>query len=128
MLARTFKRVSSLRTTSVGRPCIDDVFQRKIWSLSTGKLIDECEIDATADSKQNRDMGHGDNIREELILKNATKLFERRGPDIVEISSQPRLCHEVAGRSFGDTTLKPGFSRANHGISADRQFNPECSN
>ena len=30
MVARTFKQVSRLRTTSAGRPCIDDVFHRKI--------------------------------------------------------------------------------------------------
>ena len=42
MVARTFKQVSKRRTTSAGGPCIDDVFHRKIWSLSTGKLIDEC--------------------------------------------------------------------------------------
>ena len=86
------------------------MFHWKIWSLSTGKLIDECEIDSTADSKLNRELGHTDDIRVELILKNATKLFERKGPDIVEIFSQPRLCQEVAGRNFGGTTLRPGFS------------------
>ena len=106
MVARTFKRVSRLRITSVGGPCIDDVFHRKI----IGKLIDECEIDSTADSKLNREMDHVDDIRVEPILKNATTLFERKGPDIVEIFSQPRLCQEVAGRSFGGTTLRPGFS------------------
>ena len=86
------------------------MFHRKIWSLSTGKLIDECEIDSTADSKLNREMDEVDDIRVERIFKNAIKLFERKGPDIVEIFSQPRLCQEVAGRSFGGTTLKPGFS------------------
>ena len=38
------------------------------------------------------------------------KLFEPKGPDVVEIFSQPRLCQEVAGRSFGGTTLRPSFS------------------
>ena len=55
-------------------------------------------------------MDHTDGIRVELIFKNATNMFERKGPDIIDISSQPRLCQEVAGRSLGDTTLKPGFS------------------
>jgi hypothetical protein len=55
-------------------------------------------------------MDQVDDIRVELILKNATKLFERKGSDIVEIFSQPRLCQEVARRSFGGTTLRPGFS------------------
>ena len=63
----------------------------------------------TADSKLNREMDQVDDIRVELIFKNATKLFDRRVPDIVEIFSQPRLCQEVAGRSFGGTLLKPGF-------------------
>ena len=75
-MARTFKRVPNLRSTSAGGPSIDNVFHRKIWSLSSGKLIDECEIDFTADSKLNRDMGHVDDIRVELILKNATELLE----------------------------------------------------
>ena len=42
MVARTFKRVSNLRTTSPGGPCMDDIFRTKIWSLSTGKVIDDC--------------------------------------------------------------------------------------
>ena len=65
MVSRTFKRVSRLRTTSPGGPCIDDVSHRKIWSLSTGKLIDECDIDTTADSKLNREMDQVDDIRVE---------------------------------------------------------------
>ena len=73
-----------------------------------GKLIDECEIDLTANSKLNREMDQVDDIRVEHMFKNATKLFERIGSDIVEICSQPRLCQEVAGRSFGGTTLIQG--------------------
>ena len=73
MVARTFKQVSRLRTTSAGGPCIDYVFHNKIWSVSIGKPIDECEIDSTADSKLNREMNQVDDIRVEPILKNATK-------------------------------------------------------
>ena len=51
-----------------------------------------------------------DDIRVELTLNNALKLVERKGPDVVEMFSQPRLCKEIAGRSFGGTTLRPGFS------------------
>ena len=117
-----------------GGPCIDDVSHRKIWSISTGKLIDECDIDTTADSKLNREMDQVDDIRVELVLKDATRLYERKGPDINEIFSQPRLCQEVAGRSFGGTTLKPGFSldltmndpaTGNRGTSVFSRFNPE---
>ena len=89
---------------------MDDIFARKVWSLSTGRLIDECEVDNVTDAVLNRDMGQVDDIRVELILKEAMKLYERKGPDIVELFSQPRVCQEVGGRQFGGTTLKPGYS------------------
>ena len=89
---------------------MDDIFRRKVWSLSTGKVLDDCETDAISDDKLRRDIGKVDDIRVELTLKNALKLFERKGPDVVEIFSQPRLCQEIAGRSFGGTILRPGFS------------------
>ena len=110
MVARTFKQVSKLGTTSPGGPCMDDIFRRKVWSLSTGKVLDDCETDAISDDKLNRDIGKIDDIRVEHTLKNALKLVERKGPDVVEIFSQPRLCQEIAGRSFGGTILRPGFS------------------
>ena len=81
-----------------------------MWSLSTGKVLDNCETDDISDDKFNRDIGKVDDIRVELTVKNALKLFERKGPDVVEIFSQPRLCQEIAGRSFNGTVLRPGFS------------------
>ena len=41
----------------------------------------------------------------ELILKDAIALFERQGPNVAEIFSQPRVCQEVDGRSFDGTDL-----------------------
>ena len=89
---------------------MDDIFRRKLWSLSTCKVLDDCETDAISDDKSNRDIGKVDDIRADLTLKNALKLFERKGPDVVEIFSQPRLCQKIVGRSFGGITLRPGFS------------------
>ena len=89
---------------------MDDIFSRMVWSLSTGKVLDDCETDAISDDKLNRDIGKADDIRVELTFKNALKLFERKGSDVVEIFSQPRLCQEIAGRIFGRNTLRPGFS------------------
>ena len=89
---------------------MDDIFRRKVWSLSTGKVLDDCEAEAVADDGLNRDMGQIDDISVELTLKNLVKLFERKGPNVVEILSQPRLCQEDAGRSFGGTTPRHGFS------------------
>ena len=74
------------------------------------KVLDNCETDAVTDDKLNRDLGKVDDIRVEFTLNNALKLSERKGPDVVEIFSQPRLFQVVAGRSFGGTSLRPGFS------------------
>ena len=51
-----------------------------ILSCSTSKVLDDCETDAISDDKLNRDIGKVDDIRVELTLKNALKLFERKGP------------------------------------------------
>ena len=85
---------------------MDDIFRRKVWSLSTGKVIDDCEIDAVADKMLHRDI-ELDDIRVELTLKDAVQLFERKGPDVVEIFSQPRVCQD---RSFDGVELRPGYS------------------
>ena len=87
-----------------------DIHSRKVWSLSTGKIIDEGIIDDIADYRLHRALKEPDDIRVELVLKGALKLFERKGPDIVEIYSQPRVCQEVDGRDFLGERLRPGYS------------------
>ena len=89
-VARTFKRTAVMRTTSKGGPCMEDIESRRIWSLSTGKLLDECRVNDVPDRVLNRKLEDIDDIRVELTLKNAVEMFERKGPDVVEIFSQPR--------------------------------------
>ena len=89
---------------------MSDIHSRKIWSLSTGKIIDSSIIDDTPDAQLHRFLDVPDDIRVELTLKGAEKLFERKGPDIVEIYSQPRVCQEVDGRDFSGQRLRPGYS------------------
>ena len=110
VVARTFKRVSRLRTTSAGGPCMDDIAHRRVWSLSSGRMIDECEVDTTSDAELNRTLPEVDDIRVELTLKNAAELYRREGPDVVELYSQPRVCQEVGGRDFAGTRPTPGYS------------------
>ena len=43
-------------------------------------------------------------------MKNALAMFERHGPDVSEVFSQPRICQEASGRSFDGVTLRPGWS------------------
>ena len=59
---------------------MDDMFKRRLCSLSTGRVIDDCEIDTTADNKLHRDMGQVDDIRVELTLNNAVKVFRKERP------------------------------------------------
>ena len=66
---------------------MEDVESRRVWSLSTGKVIDECRIDEVTDEVMNRKLPAPDDIRVELTVKNALKMFKRGGPDVVDILS-----------------------------------------
>ena len=87
-----------------------DVQYRRIWSLTSGKLIDECHVDDVSDRELHRRLPERDNIRVELTMRNAIELFERKGPDVSEIFSQPRVCMEADRRSFDGERLRPGWS------------------
>jgi len=87
-----------------------DIHSRRVWSLTTGTMIDEVEVDEVPDSVLHRKMGRVDNVRVELTLKNAVAMFERVGPDVAEIYSQPRICQEAGNRTFQGTSLRPGWS------------------
>ena len=89
---------------------MEDIESRRIRSLSTGKLLDECRVNDAPDRILNRKLEDIDDIRVELTLKNAVEMFERKGPDVVEIFSQPRLCQELGGRTFAGMQLQPGYS------------------
>ena len=54
-----------------------------------GKLLDECRVNDVPDHLLNRKLEEVDDIRVELTLKNAVETFEKKGPDVVEIFSQP---------------------------------------
>ena len=97
-------------TTTRNGPNIDDIQTRKIWSLTTGKLIDECEVDRTPDHLLKRELEAPDDIRVELTLKGAQAMYRRRQPGVAEIYSQPRICQEAATQRFGDVILRPGWS------------------
>ena len=68
-------------------------------------MIDECVIDSTADQMLGREMASKDDIRVEVTQKNALALFERKGPDVCDIYSQPRVRQEATSKN-----LQPGWS------------------
>ena len=87
-MSRTFAQATHMVTTSKGGPNIDDIHSRRIWSLPTGKTIDECVIDSTTDQMLGWELASKDDIRVEVILKNALALFEW-GPTYVRYTLSP---------------------------------------
>ena len=84
--------------------------RRTIWNLRTGKVIDECIVDDIPDEILHRELKQEEDVRVELVMKDALSMYERKGADIVELFSQPRIAQVAAGRSFEGTRLTPGWS------------------
>ena len=87
-----------------------DVHRRITRSLTTGKVIDDCIIKDTPDKILHRRMKDADDIRVELVMEGALKMFEEVGADVSEVYSQPRVAQEAALKTFGGTILRPGWS------------------
>ena len=108
--ARTFPQAERLITTSRGRPPIGDIHRMTIWSLSLGRVIDDCVVDDVSDERLHRELGEADDLRVEFIMKGAAAMYNRSGADIAEIDSQPRIAQEAASYCKDGIDLKPGWS------------------
>ena len=108
--ARTFLDVKRLFTTTRGGPPLCDVHRRTIWSLRTGQVIDDCFVDDAPDAVLQRELPEKEDIRIELVMKNALAMYERHGADVVELYSQPRIAQEATAKLYGGTKLTPGWS------------------
>ena len=84
--------------------------RRTVWNLETGRMIDDCVVDDTPDGILHRELPEEMNIRVELVLKDAISMYQRKGADVVEVFSQPRVAQEAAMRSYSGTQLIPGWS------------------
>ena len=73
-------------------------------------MLDECVIEDIKDSWPNKELPEYTDIRIEVTLKKAAAMFERRGPDVCEVFSQPRVCHEAEGMDKETDVLTPGWS------------------
>ena len=89
---------------------MSDIRFRKVWSLTTGKVIDDADVDSTSGELLHRALKVPDNIRVEVTLRDALTMFERHGPDVAEIFSQPRVCQEATKGSYEGMELRPGWS------------------
>ena len=110
MWARSFIGMQRLITTTRSGPCESDVHRRIIRDADTGKLIDDCIPELTADEKLFRKIPEKRNIRIELVMKDAAKWFLKHGPDISEVYSPPRIAQEAGLRSYAGVRLRSGWS------------------
>ena len=110
VVARTFPKMDKLVVTTRGGPPVADIHRRVVRSLSTGNVIDDCVVGDTPDTVLNRRLRFPDDVRIELTMKGALKMFERQGTDIAEIFSQPRITQEAAVRDYDGIRLIPGWS------------------
>ncbi|MBN71658.1 MAG: hypothetical protein CME32_20555 [Gimesia sp.] len=110
VFARTFPKMTKLITTTRGGPPLSEVHRRVVRSLTTGKVVDDCIVDETNDTVLNRRLRFPDDLRIELTMKGAIKMFERKGADVSELFSQPRIAQEAAIREYDGMKLVPGWS------------------
>ena len=99
MMANTFRMASKLVTTTKGGPAMGDIAWRRTYSLTTGKLIDECEPDEVRDSVLHRELKVPDNIRVEITMKNAAEAHWKHG-DIAEVYSRPRIAEQATAKLY----------------------------
>ena len=108
MFARTFINADHMITTSKSGPPMMDVHRRIIRSMTTGRVLDDCITDEVSDEKLHRALKQPDNIRVELVMKGALKMFNVVGPDVSETFSQPRVAQEAGVQK--QFKIRPGWS------------------
>ena len=72
--------------------------------------MDDCVVDDTPDRQLKRNLPRPDDLRVELIMKQAEAMYHRKGADVVELFSQPRVAQEASIRRYSGTQLKAGWS------------------
>ena len=97
-------------TTTRGGPPIAEVHRRTIWSLSRGRVIDDCIVDDVPDHILNRVMNEPDDIRVELTMKNAISMYNKKDVDVSEAYSRPRIAQAAAEYDKDGINLQPGWS------------------
>ena len=92
---------------------MQDVHRRIVRSFTTGKIIDDCVVKDTPSRILHRRMKDADDIRVELIMEGALKMYEEICADVSEVYSQPRIAQEAALRTYG-IELGPHPERPTH--------------
>ena len=87
-----------------------DVHRRVIRGMRTGRVIDDCIPDSVPDIALHRKLPRPESIRVELTMEGSEGMFKRKGTDVAEVYSQPRITQEAAMRTYDGTRLIPGWS------------------
>ena len=85
VFAKTFRQMDKLVTTGKGGPPEIDVARRIIRNLTTGKVIDDCVPEDTSDAILHRQLPSPQDLRVELVMKGALKMYDKSSPDICEM-------------------------------------------
>ena len=110
IMARTFIGAESLVLTTRTGPKESDVKRRVIRDATTGKVIDDCVPENTSDAVLRRRLPVATTIRVELHMADAARMFVRKGADVAEVYSPPRIVEEAGMRTYGGRVLRPGWS------------------
>ena len=110
IVARTFVDAKALLLTTRKGPAPSEIEWRTIRCVKTGRVLDDCRPEDTADSEITRVLKEPTTIRVELRLKSAAEMYIQKGPDVVEVFSPPRIVQEAGLRMYGGIHLKPGWS------------------
>ena len=90
-MVKTLKGAKRFITTPDGGPNSQYVATILTRSLSTGKAIDECDVQNAPDEALHRKFATTCDIEVILVMEGAIDMYERRGCDIAEICPQPRV-------------------------------------
>ena len=110
MWAKSFLNMDRLVLTTRNGPAACDIARRIVRDIVTGKILDDCTPEDEADDILFRKVTPGTQYRVELITKQASKWFQRIGPDVSELYSPPRIVQEAGLRSYAGRRLRPGWS------------------
>ncbi len=89
---------------------MSEVHKRITRNLHTGQVIDECVVDDVPDAMLHRPLARPTDIRVELVMKGAMRMFETKNVDIAEVFSPPRVAQEAVMSSYDGARLTPGWS------------------
>ena len=89
---------------------MSEISSRTMRRVRSGKVIDECNPEDVPDVELHRSLPEPMDIKVEVQVRDAPRMFQRQGPDVADIFSPPRVVHDAGMRKFLGTRLKPGWS------------------